>query len=478
MLAWLFVLSRLAFLAAGMRFDDSPLESFWQYLDPELLRHDLARSLFYLHAQPPAYNAWVGLVLKLFPGLERGAFAAAFAILGLAAHLATYGLMRGAGVSRGVSWALVAAAILAPSSVIYENFLFYDLPVMALLALAALALQRAAAAGGRGRAGVAALVAFAGLIAATCWTRSLFHLVYPAGLAVLRPFLAAAPLRRRLAAALAAASAVVLVLFIKNLVVFGSFSSSTWLGMTVAKMTRHGLSDAELRSLHEAGVISEVSLITQFRPVEKYPSRYWSGEAVARFTHVPALVEPWRAGGQVNYNHVAYVEISRQYRTDALAMARRHPGAWASAFVRACYHFGRPASVERHLEAVRAPIAGFERWWNALALARVPLPLSVYGDRPELHLVLLAGLVAGVGFAAWTLVVPSRARAVPPERRVALGFMLLTAAYVFVVGNVLIFGENFRHRLYVAPYLLVFAGMAVDAALGAIRARRAGAPRG
>ena len=36
-----------------------------QYLDPLLLKSDLLKSLFYLHSQPPIFNLFLGIVLKL-----------------------------------------------------------------------------------------------------------------------------------------------------------------------------------------------------------------------------------------------------------------------------------------------------------------------------------------------------------------------------------------------------------------------------
>ena len=60
----LYAISRLAFRAAGVRFDLRPLDTSWQILDPVLLRHDLLESLFYMPGQPPLYNLMLGLVLK------------------------------------------------------------------------------------------------------------------------------------------------------------------------------------------------------------------------------------------------------------------------------------------------------------------------------------------------------------------------------------------------------------------------------
>ena len=40
----------------------------WQVLDLDLLKNDLLNSIFYLHAQPPLWNLFVGILLKLFNG--------------------------------------------------------------------------------------------------------------------------------------------------------------------------------------------------------------------------------------------------------------------------------------------------------------------------------------------------------------------------------------------------------------------------
>ena len=62
-----FIVSRLLYLWAGVRFDQSSLDHFWQYIDISLLQHNLGQSIWYLHSQPPLYNLFLGCVLKLSP---------------------------------------------------------------------------------------------------------------------------------------------------------------------------------------------------------------------------------------------------------------------------------------------------------------------------------------------------------------------------------------------------------------------------
>jgi hypothetical protein len=76
-----FVISRIAYYRAGVRFDLSPLFGYWQYVDLDLLRHDLVRSVYYLHSQPPLFNLYLGLVVKVFGGRwARDAFWASYRV--------------------------------------------------------------------------------------------------------------------------------------------------------------------------------------------------------------------------------------------------------------------------------------------------------------------------------------------------------------------------------------------------------------
>ena len=60
-----FIVSRLIFIFNGGDFVAKPLDFAMQYLDPLLLKSDLLKSLFYLHSQPPIFNLFLGIVLKL-----------------------------------------------------------------------------------------------------------------------------------------------------------------------------------------------------------------------------------------------------------------------------------------------------------------------------------------------------------------------------------------------------------------------------
>jgi hypothetical protein len=89
----IFAASELLARALGIRFASETFGTLYQYLDPAILRGDLARGLYYLHAQPPLFNLELGVVLKLFPESFPRAFSILMGASALALLLAMAWLM-------------------------------------------------------------------------------------------------------------------------------------------------------------------------------------------------------------------------------------------------------------------------------------------------------------------------------------------------------------------------------------------------
>jgi len=122
----LFIVSRVLLAATMGKLDTNPLLYYWQYADPKLLREDLLRTVFYLHSQPPLYNLFLGLGLKLFPKTTRLPFAACQYLTSLVFALALVRLMRRLDVPKTLAFLLTAGFILSPPYLSYEHWLFYD----------------------------------------------------------------------------------------------------------------------------------------------------------------------------------------------------------------------------------------------------------------------------------------------------------------------------------------------------------------
>jgi hypothetical protein len=124
LLAAAFAISRLVCWASGVRFDIEPLEFYWQYIDPALLRNDFWRSIFYLEQQPPAFNFFLGVALHVAPSHPQVVFQAVYLALGLALSLGLFELMDRLGVDRRIALAIALIFTLSPSTILYENLLF------------------------------------------------------------------------------------------------------------------------------------------------------------------------------------------------------------------------------------------------------------------------------------------------------------------------------------------------------------------
>jgi hypothetical protein len=428
----LFALTRLVARAGfGLWFDAGTFR-YWQVLDAGLLRSDLARSLLYLHAQPPLFSLFLGLVLKL--GGERAPvlFDVVFLVLGCLGILGVYALVRELGAPRGAAFAAAALQTLSTTWLVYESWLFYTLPTAVLLTWSCVWLARAA----RGRPRAA--WTFALLVTAIAYLRSSYHLVWVvAALAVL---LVSSwndrALRRAAWRASALSVLLVVALYAKNAWLVGSFAPSSWLGMSLARLTTDRL-DGQTRSLWiRHGELDAVAAVPAFSPLDDYPPER---QAIPAGTPAhPALVARSKADGSPNFNNVAYVGIGRAFTRAALRVLRRRPELCRSGLEEALATWLKPPTEYELVLARCRRVAGWDRLHSTLVLWSEPRPA---GGGPCRVLFALAGLTAAALLARGG---GSRRRAV-----LLTGLPLLTIGWNLVVGSLLESDENNRFRVEV-----------------------------
>src|SRR5579864_6901403 len=221
LLLTVFAVSRIAYYLLGVRFDARPIFHFFQFVDPELLKHRLLESLLYLHVQPPGLNLYVALALKLFPVHYAGAFHIVHLALGAMSCCLIYHLMRVCGVGSWRAFVLTSFFIVSPGVVLFENFMLYEYLVMFLLLAAAAALYHLIRCGSF----VYMLMFFAGILA-LCLVRNFFHALYLIA-AFLFLFYTLKEHRRKVFLAGIVPVLLVMGWCSKNWILFGSFSSST-----------------------------------------------------------------------------------------------------------------------------------------------------------------------------------------------------------------------------------------------------------
>ncbi len=442
LLGAVFVLSRLLYRSAGVGFDDGTLVYYWQYIDPQLLKTDLWRSVLHLHSQPPLFNLFLGAVLRLPGSLPHVAFHALFAACGLVLGATLLALAARLGVPRALRLPAVALFLASPGCILTESLLFYAYPVMAALALAALCLHRFARSG-RHDDGLACF----GLLAAVVLTQSFFHLVFFLLAIVLGAALALRGRRRAVRAAAALPLLLATVWYARSAALFGSFSSSTWLGMSLAKIATKFVPPEELPRLAAEDPREAILAVEPFSPLGDYVGL----TPMPLPTGIPVLDMPRKSTGARNLNHLAYVEISRRSLAATRAFVRRHPAEYLHGVVTSWLVYFRSGADSAWLRDNRLKVAGLSRWFDRL----VYLQPEPFVNR------------LGPSHIAWSILVLLPfvlVHAVRSARRrlregdaagaATLLFLAFTVVYVAVVGNSVEIGENNRFRFESEPLAL------------------------
>jgi hypothetical protein len=455
-LVGVFIASRIAAYAAGVRFDGLPITFYWQYLDLELLRTELLRSLFFQHSQPPLFNLLLGIVTKVAPGGEGVLLAVLYRGLGLILTLALFWLMRELEVGRRVAFWVTIMVVVSPAVILYENYAFYTYPVTVGLVVMALFLKRYL----DDYRLVNGLVFFS-LMAAIALTRSLFHLLWVFGV-VAGVWTVSHGYRLRTLRAAAVPVFLVTAVYVKNLVIFGFFGVSSWFGMSLAIVTVFPLDQAARSELFEQGKLSQYAYYSPFKRPEVYGLGFGS-------TGVAALDRPTKPGGHVNFNHIGYIDVSRQYMEDAISALVERPDGAARGVLAATGFYFRPANEYYYVRNNRDQIRAFDAAYGSFFYGR-PIYRDEY-DRPESGRP-IGWYVRGLGRVSPTIVVLYLAaflvgvvtliRGVRTRRFSASGSTLIfavgTIVWITVFGVSLEVRENNRFRFPSEP--LVAASVA------------------
>lgn len=443
--AGVYVASRLLVLVGlGMPFDSSLTPWLEQLLDLKLLQHHLLQSVWNLHSQPPLFNLAVGVALKLFPHHLSGAFRVVFLAFGFVAAIALEQLLERLAFRRLTAIVLASLISCAPWWLVYENWLYYEYPVMCMLVAAAFALAEFE----RTRSTAWGAVFF-GLIALVIFTRASFQAVW---LVVVLALLLAVPgrARRRLLVAAAVPVLLVALLYVKQFVQFGVPSTTSWFGMNLARITLNIAPRSEVQPLIDNGKLSSIALV---KPFSALPSYEHLGFPPPKHTGIPALDEVVKANGAVNLNNIAYVDLSRRYLHESLVYIRYRPGGYLRGIGKAVGKLSVPATDYSYVFPERAKIRWWDRLWNAIVYWRTPWAHGIGFALPLLY-------AFDTAWGVLLLVRAVRRRILQPWAWTAL-FMWGTVAYLLLLASLTDYGENERVHLPIDPFVLVLAALAV-----------------
>jgi len=472
-------LSRGVAAIAGVRFDDSVLRGtqatdMWQLLDLGQLRDHLAVSVWHLSMQPPLFNLYVGLLLNLPDGLRGPTEVVGALALGLLLAVCTYLLMVELRVPRVAALVVTLVGVVAsPAYLLYENWLDYAYPTAALGTFAAWSLIRFLRTR-RFRYGIGFFSGYAAVVLLNSSYQIEWLLVAAVPVVVV--------LRTEWRTVVAVAALPVFVVagwYVKDYVQVGTTTTSSWLGMNLARSVLFRAPADQIAELQRQGRMNAVASVPPFAKPTDYTPTY----VHARPDPVAAVGALTKSDGSPNYNNPLYVAVSSQYLHDDLAWIRAHPAAYADDVTGALgvWFVGTDQNFTNSVDwpTVRAYARFYDRAveWQPTQDPAPAFALFARGwHRPQwLSVQAMAAYalaLVGAPVLAW------RRRRSDPALAGTVAVLWWTTAYALTTSSLFEIGENERFRSELGPVPLVLAVVVVTAVVRGVWSRRARTGRG
>jgi hypothetical protein len=450
-------------LAVGRGVSGAQLHSSWQVIDLRVLADDPLGSLWYLHIQPPVHNLVVGAVMAWSPFPEMGTLFVLYGLSLLVTGLLLHDVLVRWGLQPVVGGVIVGFAMVNPSLLATIYIASYEVPVACLLVTLLWLAQRHLEAPSLGR-----LVAVAVVLTVVALTRSLLHPLWV--LAVLGVLWLARPVdRRQVAASLAVPLVLIGGWMVKNEVVLGTPTLTSWLGFNMQRGVTASMDRDDVEAAVADGDVSSIVLDYPWLSLDDYAA--WTEPCTPDHDH-PAVDDEIKSSfegvsGALNYNDECFLPAYQRAQRDATTLMRRHPGRYLAmrgpALMMSYQTFpvqggvagGEPTWMDRIYNAVlgvRTVHVDMRDWNLPLLVPELEmLPIDLSFTLVGLSLVLLVRS----GVAVVRLVRRGwRARHDWPAEEVMWLLIAGTGLLVIVGGDLVEFGENGRFRTMLDPLLI------------------------
>ncbi|HZE84854.1 MAG TPA: hypothetical protein VE035_11135 [Puia sp.] len=443
-----FLISRILVAFFGTHFRYEALFTYWQYLDTGTLRYHLLQGLWYDHAQPPFFNLLLGLVLKISGDHAPMAFTVLLMVVSLVNCLLLFILLKRTVPHRYIPLAVTLLYTLSPALMIFESELFYTTFVsMLLLTSAVFLLRLEESAADRQPAGQWKYVAGICLsLILVCLTRSMYHLLWLAALSAILLFrVRKSHAFPKLATGLSLSLLLVTGWYVKNYIIFGQFSTSSWIGMNLARTVFHGANKDS----------SRIEAIEPFSDMQSYRP-FIEGNADKKYAGLDDrdLLREKKNDSLRNLNYIGYIEVSQKYMTASKAYMKSHPLNYLKNVLQSSIIFFAPATRYPFSEIEAPKIKYYDlaysfnltHFANGLQQRRIALTLSAI---PKIMVYL----------AVFYILLKEAVR----QKRLSLSswFIFFTICFVFLTSSLMEHYENMRFRYEIEPLFLVLLGQAL-----------------
>lgn len=450
-----FVASRLFYTYFyGLKFEDNSLLDYMQFIDPLLLRTDLARSIFYLRDQPPLFNLFLGIVIKTCGTHSTAAFHATYLALGFALVTSMYLILVRVRVAPAFAALVAILFTVAPTTLLYENWLFYPYPIAALLSVSALFLLRYLA-----EKRLRDAVVFFSILATIALIRGVYHFVWLIALLV-GLLIFSWPSRRQILRAAAVPSLFVAAFYVKSFIVFGGFVSGQALQqINFAGMTISHLPEKQRQVLIKQGKVTPVTTagigdFTPFKQFAKYIPKHVP-------TGIPMLDQEKKSSGYSNWQHGSVVHIGALFARDARVVNQLYPklyweSVWANVHIYAMvssYTFPFGSNSSPNEKKMRPLVRAHDLYFGGETVRHEPAKGLIFGFLSSIAFALVLSI-------RWLW---RRRPAADAPRVLMVAFALFNILYVSAVTILFSYGDHNRYRFEVTAFYCVLFGMLVYA---------------
>ncbi len=476
---------------AGVRLHEDDLGNSWQLIEQGQLAKDPLGSVWYLHIQPPLHNLVVGSVLRWspFPAMGSIVFLYVAALVGIALLLVD--LLGRWRVRPLIAGPITALAMVNPNLLSTVGVASYEVPVTVLVVASVWWFQRQLQ-----RPGLVPLVGLSVTLTALAMTRSLFHPAFVVAVVVLAAVARSVPWRH-VAVAVALPILVIGGWMLKNQILFGTPTMSSWLGWNLQRGVTAPMAKSQVKAAVREGAVTSLALEYPWGTLDQYEAWLDGCTPTHNNPAVTVKVRPNNGGFVVsNFNNECYLPLYEESQRNAIAMIQREPGRYLQTRGTALQFSFSMAAVGVGTSDFSAPgrkvpdrtwmdAVGDRLLWPVHTASNMDdwnQPLLLGGDlqyRTSITLVLLAlgvfvrSVVAAVRVAraGWQ----DRATTWSTDELVWL-LVGLCAGLVIVVGDLIEFGENGRFRSMLDPLLVALPLAALARIVSARRATTSPSP--
>lgn len=289
------VVSRLAAAALGFHPDPAIVVDHWQNVDLRFLAADPLGSLWTLHTQPPLWNGLLALAVGLAGPNGDAVTSVMYAfnlILTAGAGLMILSILPRFGFSTLAATVFTSLAMCSPNVFYFETYVFYPHFTFFLVTLLLWLGVRVKRDGP-----IWPIAAMLGVLTALSWTWAIFHPAFiaiaGAGLIAWHRGWSLKAASRPLIGLAAAATLVAALPSIKNQMIWGVPSASTWIGLNLAQTIPGGQTGAfaacDFETAQRDGVAAHPGLPTDS----------------------PLLTQVQKRPGAPNMNHAGMIPMSK-----------------------------------------------------------------------------------------------------------------------------------------------------------------------